>query len=341
MKSSVFKKFFAGIAVVAMGVFFSAGVSMAAGGDLEISGFVDASYLDTEYGASTFTLDQVEIDLEKKLDDKLSLRADIEYVNATDPTTSDVLIEQGYITYALDAGTGVDITVGKFNAPIGFELLDAPDMYQFSHALVFDHGLPTNLTGVMGGYKFNDQVDAVAYVVNGWDNNTDSNSTKTIGGRVGIAAMEGVSVGLSYITGPEGTNNNDKRTVFDIDVTVTTIENLTLGFEFNSGEEDNAGDGVTDSEWTGYLLMGHYDFNDIYGLTVRYDVFDDKGGARLNDGDTLKEEQTAITIAPTFVLGENAGMLIEYRLLESDQKVFAGGAEDSQSSVAVEFTYKF
>ena len=338
MKSSVFKKFFAGIAVVAMVVFFSAGASMA--GDLEISGFVDASYSDGEWSASTFGIDQVEIDLEKKLDDKLSLRADLEYVNGASGDF-DNIIEQGYITYALDAGTGVDITIGKFNAPIGFELLDAPDMYQFSHALVFDHGLPTNLTGVMGGYKFNDQVDAVAYVVNGWDNNTDSNSTKTIGGRVGIAAMEGVSVGLSYITGPEGTNNNDKRTVFDIDVTVTTIENLTLGFEFNSGEEDNAGDGVTDSEWTGYLLMGHYDFNDIYGLTVRYDFFDDKGGARLNDGDSLKEEQTAITIAPTFVLGENAGMLVEYRLLESDQKVFAGGTEDSQSTIAVEFTYTF
>jgi hypothetical protein len=324
-----------------MGVVFSPGVSGAAEDTaLKISGFVDVSYSDAEYGASTFTLDQVEIDLEKKLDEKVSLRADIEYT-PTNATDYGIALEQGYLTYALDVANGVDITIGKFNAPIGFELLDAPDMYQYSHALVFDNGLPTNLTGVMGAYTINDQVDVVAYVVNGWDNNTDSNSTKTIGGRVGIAVMDGVSLGLSYITGPEGTNNNDKRTVFDIDATVTTIENLTLGFEFNSGEEDNVGDATTDSEWTAYLLMAHYDFNDTYGVTVRYDVFDDEGGARLNDGDGLKEEQKAITIAGTAVLGESAGMLVEYRNLESDQKVFAGNTQDSESTIAVEFTYSF
>jgi hypothetical protein len=339
VKRLVLKKFFAGIAVVAMGVFFSAGAVTA--GDLEISGFVDASYVDTEYGASTFGIDQVEIDFEKKLDEKVSLRADIEYVNATDPATSDVLIEQGYLTYALDVANGIDITIGKFNAPIGFELLDAPDMYQYSHANVFNFGIPTNLTGVMGAYKINDQVDAVLYVVNGWDNNTDSNSTKTIGGRIGIAAMEGVDVGLSYITGPEGTNNDDKRSVFDIDATITLVDNLIIGIELNFGEEDKASLVTVgnDAEWTAYLLMGHYDFNDIYGLTVRYDVFDDEDGARL--GNSVKEEQKAITIAPTFVLGENAGMLIEYQLLESDKNVFAGNSQDSQTTIAVEFTYKF
>ena len=340
MKSSVFKKFFAGIAVVAMGVFFSAGVSMAAGGgDLEISGFVDASYSDTEDSVSSFGIDQVEIDFEKKLGDKLSLRADIEYVKGA-TGSFDNIVEQGYLTYALDVANGVDITVGKFNAPIGFELLDPPDMYQFSHALVFDHGLPTNLVGVMGGYKINDQVDVALYVVNGWDNNAENNNSKTIGGRVGIAAMEGVSLGFSYITGSEVPNTDDVRSVFDIDATITLVDNLIIGVEYNSGEEDNAGDAKTDSEWTAFMLMGHYDFNDIYGLTVRYDLFDDEGGARLNDGDGLAEEQTAITIAPTFVLGENAGMLVEYRLLDSDQNTLGNG-EDSQSSIAVELTYTF
>jgi hypothetical protein len=325
-----------------MGVFFSAGAGTAVAGDLEISGFVDASYSDTEDSVSSFGIDQVEIDFEKKLDDKLSLRADIEYVKGATGSFDDI-VEQGYITYALDVANGVDITVGKFNAPIGFELLDPPDMYQFSHALVFDHGLPTNLTGVMGGYKVNDQVDVALYVVNGWDNNAENNNSKTIGGRIGVAAMEGVALGFSYITGSEVANTGDVRSVFDIDATITLVDNLIIGVEYNSGEEDNAPNtaaGKTDSEWTAFMLMGHYDFNDIYGLTVRYDFFDDEGGARLTTTDTLAEEQTAITIAPTFVLGENAGMLIEYRVLDSDQNTL-GNSEDSQSSVAVEFTYTF
>ncbi|MCH7859583.1 MAG: hypothetical protein IID14_07795 [Candidatus Marinimicrobia bacterium] len=39
------------------------------------------------------------------------------------------------------------ITIEKFSASIRFELLDAPDMYQYSHSLVFDDALPTNLRG--------------------------------------------------------------------------------------------------------------------------------------------------------------------------------------------------
>ncbi len=340
VKRSSLKKLVAGIAVVGMGVFFSPGISAAAEDTaLKISGFIDASYSDASYVSSTFALDQVEIDLEKKLNDKLSLRADIEYVNGVSGTF-DNMLEQGYVTYVIDP-EGVDITFGKFNAPIGFELLDAPDMYQFSHALVFTYGLPTNLTGIMGAYTFNDQVDLVLYVVNGWDNNTEDNDSKTIGGRVGIAPMEGVSVGLSYITGSEVTNTADKRTVFDIDATVTMIDKLTIGVELNFGDEDNAGDGVTDSEWTAFLLMGHYDFDDTYGVTVRYDSFDDEGGARLNDGDGFKEKQTAIAVAGTMVLAENAGMIVEYQSIDSDQKVFRNGAEDSTRTIALEFTYKF
>ncbi len=326
-----------------MGVVFSPGIAGAAADtDLKISGFVDASYSDASYAVSTFALDQVEIDLEKKLDDKVSIRADLEYVNGTSGTF-DTILEQGYLTYALDVANGVDITIGKFNAPIGFELLDAPDMYQFSHALVFNYGLPTNLTGIMGGYTVNDQVDVALYVVNGWDNNTDNNNTRTIGGRVGITPRDGINFGISYISGSEVVNTNDKRKVFDIDLTVTMVENLTIGAELNFGEEDNSATatGETDDKWTGFLLMAHYDFNDIYGLTVRYDYFDDKGGSRLDDTDTIKEKQTAIAIAPTFVLGENAGMLIEYQRIESDKMVFDGSTADSTDTVAVEFTYTF
>jgi hypothetical protein len=340
------KKIVTGIAVLVGVIFLFAPVSIAEGDTtLKLSGFVDAAYADATGSDGTFSLDQVEIDIEKRLNEKLSLRADFNYLASdTAGLTFDNIVEQGYITYALAVGNSLDLTFGKFNAPIGFELLDPVDMYQYSHALVFDNGLPTNLTGLMGSYAVSDMVDAVLYIVNGWDDNTDNNNSKTVGGRIGITPMEGVNVGVSVISGPEVDNNiNDKRTVFDIDFTVTTIENLTIGGEINTGKEKNQGTatGETDSKWTGYLLMAHYDFTDIYGVTVRYDYFNDKGGARLNSGDTLKEKQKAYTIAPTFSLGEGAVMIVEYRRLESDQNVFNNDTEDSSNTIAVEFTYSF
>ncbi len=313
----------------------------------KISGFVDASFSKADNSNSTFSLDEVEIDIEKELSATVSLRADINY-RAVDADTAgndlsfEELIEQGYITVKLDKiGTGVDLTFGKFNAPIGFELLDPVDMYQYSHALVFDNGVPTNLTGVMGAYTVNAMFDVAAYVVNGWDNNADGNQNKTVGGRLGINPMPGVNVGLSVITGIESTASTNKRTVFDIDATITMIDNLTVGFEYNSGTEDNASlvTTGTDADWTAFLLMGHYDLDETYGVTLRYDTFNDKDGFRL--GNSLDETQRAFTVAGTMVLGDGAGLLAEWRRLDSDQNVFNGSTEDSSDSFAVEFTYSF
>ncbi len=344
------KRIATGIFVLLGAIFFLAPISRAEGDTaLKLSGFVDAAYADADGSDGTLSLDQVEIDVEKKLDEKVSLRADLNYLAGTGGLAFDDIVEQGYVTYALSVGNGLDLTFGKFNAPIGFELLDAPDMYQYSHALVFDNGLPTNLTGLMGSYAFSDMVDVAIYLVNGWDNNTDNNNSKTVGGRIGITPMEGVNIGISGISGPEVDDNiTDKRNVFDIDFTITMIENLIIGGEFNTGKEENQGTatGETDSKWTGYLLMAHYDFTDIYGITARYDYFNDKGGSRLDDTDTLKEKRTVFTIAPTFSLGGGAGMLVEYRYEKSDENVFKNKAavkriEDSSDTIAVEFTYSF
>jgi hypothetical protein len=336
------------IATVMAAVFLFANTAMAAEfAGLKLSGFVDAAYADADGSDGTFSLDEVELDIEKELAENLSVRADLNYreVDDDDGTFSlqftDIL-EQGYITYTAPVGNGVAFTIGKFNAPIGFELLDPVDMYQYSHALVFNFGLPTNLTGVMGSYAFTDQVDLSLYVVNGWDNNTDDNNSKTVGGRLGITPVEGVNIGFSAISGPEkAANTEDRRTVLDVDLTVTMVEKLTIGAEYNYGTEDKAslvtiGD---DAKWAGVLVMAHYDFTDMFGLTVRYDWFDDKEGARL--GNSVKETQQSYTIAPTVSLGDGAGLIVEYRRDTSDELVFNGSTEDDQDTVAVEFTYSF
>ena len=227
------------------------------------NGFVDAAYFyDNNAESNTFSLDQAEIDVTKEIKDWASLRADINYVNTDDALKTDDILEQGYLTLTAPVGSGLTFTFGKFNAPIGFELLDPVDMYQYSHALVFDNGIPSNITGLMASTSFADIVDLNLYVVNGWDNISDTNKGKTVGGRVGITPIEGVNFGISTITGPEGANEGDKRSVLDIDATVTIIPNHIIGAEINLGWEDNAS-GVTsgeDAKWFGFLLMTHYDY---------------------------------------------------------------------------------
>ena len=324
--------------------------------ETQISGFVDMSYAtDENADTTTFGMDQAEIDIKHSIDEKASMRFDLQYVNTEDdpatggvdesrPTMDDT-VEQGFITINLGATA---LTFGKFNAPIGFEMLDAPDMYQYSHAMVFDYGLPTNLTGIMlsGG---SGGVDYVVYFVNGWDKNGDDNKERTVGTRIGITSGNILNLGFSYISGKEGVDTPLADplglTVTDIDLTYTPSDIFTLGAEYNTGTHKESSTVTTgaDAKWTGYLVMVHYVFNDIYGLTVRYDTFNDEDGERLG-GSVGKEKRNATTVALTFGIADGLGGLFEWKTTKSDKKPFTdkdGNPTGSEAAFAAELTYSF
>ncbi|MBN1826897.1 MAG: outer membrane beta-barrel protein [Candidatus Eisenbacteria bacterium] len=312
--------------------------SVRAGEETTISGFVDASYFgNVDTKEETFGLDQVEVDVERVFGENGTLHADLEWVKNGDDWT--LAAEQGYLTYRPDGAERLAFTLGKFNAPIGFELLDAPDIYQYSHALVFIYALPTNLTGAMVNADLAEGFDLAAYLVNGWDNNQESNGVKTFGGRLGYMPGEVVAAGLSAIRGSEGADQQDMRTVVDLDLTVKPRKDLFFGGEFNYGKVEAGGNEAT---WTGCLAMAHYDITGRIGLTGRFDYLDDPDTYVF--GGAAGETRTAFTIAPTFTLGDGMGALIEVRVDQSSEDVFIDGdgeTDGSETTVAFEMTYTF
>ena len=323
---------------------------------VEISGFVDASYTyNSTDDANTFGLDQVEIDLVKNLGGIGTLRADLEWVSDGEGGfTLDA--EQGYVTLDLGLGRGEGnyptLTFGKFNAPIGFELLDAPDMYQYSHALVFDMGLPTNLTGAMLSMDLGGGIDVVVHLSNGWDQNVDGNTDKMIGGRLGYSHGEMGGIGFSAMRGDEkGLVGN--LTVYDIDLTLTPTPRLLIGGEYNRGRTDLEEVDVENS-WNGFMVMAHYSLTDVMGLTGRYDRFTRdvsgaysarRSGALDHPTGNVEITQQALTIAPTFALTDGLGFLMELRRDFSEERIFGipadGDLEQSMVNFAFEMTYSF
>jgi hypothetical protein len=310
---------------------------LATASDVAISGFVDMGYYsDANSGMAGTSLDQIELDITASASDAVSTRFDLEFIG-----DGSIAVEQGFIEIA--PSESLKLTFGQFNAPIGFELLDAPDMYQYSHAMVFNSGLPTNLTGVMVSSGFG-LVDISAYYVNGWDINIDDNNEKTVGTRIGLTPMETLNLGISYISGKEGAVDPLGLTVTDIDLTFTGVANLTVGFEYNMGVQE-ASSAVTsgdDATWTGYLLMANYAISDTYGLTFRYDAFDDTEGARLGGG--VAEIRNSITLSPSMAIADGVAALFEYKTTTSDQEVFTdkdGNAKKDQTEIAIELTYSF
>ncbi|MXZ73895.1 MAG: outer membrane beta-barrel protein [Gemmatimonadetes bacterium] len=357
MGTFMLRRFPAWLAVLMLAAFPAAAQEnndSAVSGLVEISGFVDASYTYSNLDDSnTFGLDQVEVDLSRNLGDIGSLRADLEWVSDGEGGfTLDA--EQGYVTLDLGMGRGEGnyptLTFGKFNAPIGFELLDAPDMYQYSHALVFDMGLPTNLTGAMLSMDLGGGIDVVVHLTNGWDQNVDVNTNKMIGGRLGYSHEELGGIGFSAMRGDEeGLVGN--LTVYDFDLTLTPTPGLIIGGEYNNGKTELDQVDVENS-WNGFMVMAHYSLNDVMGLTGRYDRFNreiSQVAARRSGAQdhprSLDLTQQALTIAPTFALTDGLGFLMELRRDFSDEAIFynseSGKSEESMVNFAFEMTYSF
>ncbi len=305
----------------------------------EFSGFVDGSYsVDVPTGENTFGFDQAEVDIVKNIDAVGSLRFDVEWVN-DGSGGFDLDAEQGYVTFNPEFFGPVNLTFGKFNAPIGFEAVDAPDMYQYSYSNIASYGLPSNLTGAMFSAGFDFGFDFAAYVCNGWDQNVDLNSGKTFGWRLGWSGDSWGGAGLSFIRGAENSSEGDNTTVLDVDATILPLAWLTIGSELNFGREEVSG---INNDWWGFLVMMHVDYSDWAGLTFRIDYFDDMDAARLGSG--LEEKRTAVTLAPTFTLGDGMGALVELRYVVSDKEVFAdddGVLDKSTLGIAYEMTYTF
>jgi len=306
--------------------------------NLQISGFVDSAFFKTNAPGTSggITLDQVELDVEYS-SGNVGMRFDLQVTPSTNATmTSDQLIEQGYVYYKIpDVAT---FTFGKFNAPIGWELLDAPDMYQYSHALVFDNGLMTNLVGASVSSSFADgMVDVVGYIANGTDfngaNNTGNGATGTFGGRLGVTPMEGVNIGLSFARGDNnaGVFQAQKFHIFDVDATIEVVDNLLIGAEYNRTKNWTALGALSN----GWFVTGHYDFSDMFGTTLRYGTF--------NFDKSLSGYSKAITGAVTASLGDGLGALFEVRRHQNTAVATNAGlaGNTSETSFAFEMTYGF
>ena len=316
---------------------------------IQISGFVDASTFTSNVNSKTTAgtanasgtgLDQVELDVEYT-DGNIGLRFDLQATpSAGGNVTQDGLIEQGYMTYTFPVlDDGLTFTYGKFNAPIGWELLDAPDMYQFSHALTFSYLIPTNLIGGMFSGAMG-PVDAAIYYTNGADSNglQASGSMKTFGGRLGITPIEGFNVGVSYLN-DKNTNGagSPASTILDIDATFTGIEGLTLGGEYNSGKGQQGVTAGVAQKSQGYFIVANYALTDMFGVTGRYEVA---------DFDTaVVGKTTDTTVALTAALGDGLGALVEFRTDKNTNLAAADAngtpAQKTVTSYAFEMTYAF
>ncbi|HEX5033616.1 MAG TPA: porin [bacterium] len=310
-----------------------------------------------------FYVDQVELDLQKTFGENIRIRADLDFgrfLSGSGRTTqagSNFNLEQGYITTNIPVGKGMELLLGRFNAPIGLESVDRVDNVALSYSNLYRYLRPQNVTGTKLYYAFNDNLDWSLYLVNNLQDvfggavGTDS-AIPSWGTRLGFTwGGEGKenTIGLSYAGGPEAFGNNAHLThILDLDF------NLYLGQRFNLGGEflyrqDNVTSafppGTPNSKGLAGFLLLNFIANQTWNIYFRYDYIHDINPTGAYTG--LDQQIHDFSIGAGYQITDGAQLKFEYRLdLHNYSAAVAaaltGGDRSAISNaLAVEFAYNF
>ncbi len=239
-------------------------------GDVEVENALRA--FDVTHNA--FSLSLAEIAFEKKptKDSRGGFRIDLDYgstanlVTAFDPGGTAVYqnIQQAYLSYL--AGDGLQIDVGKFVTPAGFEVIEAKDNWNYSRGLLFTWAIPLYHMGMRAAYTVNDKFSVTGFLFNGWNNTVDNNTGKSLGFSVAYKPNAKLTLSENYLFGPELTGTNDHwRQLSDTIVAFPITSRLNFAFNYDYGAENGL-------SWQGRRVYAKSQPNDVFSVTPRYEL---------------------------------------------------------------------
>jgi len=107
---------------------------------------------------------------------------------------TEIFFQEAYLAYKLT--DALELKAGKFETPLGFEVLDSNDNPNVTHGLLFTFAIPLFHTGVTLGGPLSEEVSWLVGVTNGFNNTRELGDNKGLLGR------------LAYASGPVSTSLN-------------------------------------------------------------------------------------------------------------------------------------
>ena len=335
--------------------------------DIEVSGIVDGYYsynnnkvdlftqgraFDVRHNAFSLQLGKITVEKKNSVDSRLGFRLDVglgetvdRVISVSDSSRNDATkhILQAYGSYVAPGGLTIDF--GKFVTPIGAEVIETKDNFNYSRGWLFTYG-PYYHAGVRAKYAINDKATVTGFLVNGWDNLFENNvkSGKTVGVTLGLTPNKKIALSQTFMSGPEAPLANvpavsardNWRHIADTVATVYVTDKFTLLGNFVYGTDgDNLG---KRGKWTGFAGYFKYAFTDKAAFSPRFEILNDRDGLRTGTAQTVKD----ITLTQEFKLANNFITRFEYRRDFSNQKFFtnaAGATRDNQNTFIIGLSY--
>jgi hypothetical protein len=177
------------------------------------------------------------------------------------------------------------IKIGHFYTVLGYEVVPANGNFFYSHAYTMQYGEPFTHWGVLGSYKYSDEISLNYGLVNGWD--ALSRAQDDLGVILGLTwtGCEDV-LAFNVIFGNEPTI--DDATVYTDRYTHSLVytrnfsEKLQYVFQHDLGFQNNgARGGAQSAEWYGINQYLFYTINDCWKAGFRGEWFRDDDGVRV------------------------------------------------------------
>lgn len=297
---------------------------------------------DTRSGGVRMNYAEVAFERKTSADAVVGFRADLgagptaRMVGSPEPGPGGLkYIQQGYLSVRAPLGSGLTIDAGKFVTPAGAEVIETQDNWNYSRSLLFSWAIPYYHAGVRASYAVSDKVTATGFLLNGWNNVRDNNSSKSIGTQVLVAPTDRVSVVGTWLGGGEQTAAAGWRHLLDAIVNVTVTPRVKLQVNADYVRDRALGPGVG---WHGVAVAARAELTPNWTLAPRVEWFSDPHGASTGTAQDVVEG--TITVQRAIAPGLSAR--VEYRVDHSTTAVFptgAGAAGRWQQTVGVGLFY--
>lgn len=323
-----------------------------------VTGFVDAYYswsanatppaelrnFDVTHHQLRFSAAEIAFDKKATADSRLGFRLDVnggptaDIVNAAEPGGADhwKAVQQAYVSYLVPVGRGLAVDAGKFVTPLGAEVIEARDNWNYSRSLLFAAAIPYYHFGARLAYPLSETVALTGLVVNGWNDVEDNNDATTVGLSATFTPASRLTIAQHVMVGREqpGADSGQRR-VFNSVVTFAATRLLALMGDVVIGRDSVGG---APRRWHGVAGYLRLQPTEWFAVAPRLEWYGDPDGFTTGADQTVRE----LTVTGEFKL---AGVVarVEARRDVSSALAFASASEPrrARTTIAVGVLYTF
>ena len=209
--------------------------------------------------------------------------------------TYGIAIPQTYAEVYAPFGNGLNVKVGHFYTPIGYESVPAPNNFFYTHAYTMQYGEPFTHTGVLGNYHIDKNFTAMAGAIGGsgtggWDGNFDRQMGNWggIGGITWASDDRKTSLNISGTGSTASTRNSSFWGMFSIVFKHMITDKTHFVLQHDHGFADNVllnnlhyTNVNKNAEWYGINMHMYYDISRELSIGIRGEWFRDRDGFRV------------------------------------------------------------